>query len=149
VARFENGLKHHKVWRTKDGYLVGSNFPSDPELIKDETNFDTKDTGSSPNARHIRWEQLMAEYKGRIDVDLAQQFLADHYDTFQKKQEANERSLCGHVENSPRGIPEWGWGPYSPAGTMQGKAMDASMQANMSFVARYGHNCGGDFIAAT
>jgi hypothetical protein len=32
---------------------------------------------------------------------------------------------------------------------MQGKAMDASMQKNMSFVARYGHNCGIDFIAAT
>ena len=47
-----------------------------------------------------------------------------------------------------RGIPEWGWEPYHPGGTMQGKAMDASMQKNMSFVARYGHNCGGNFIAA-
>jgi hypothetical protein len=37
VARFELGLKHHKVWRTKDGYFEGSNFASDPELIKDET----------------------------------------------------------------------------------------------------------------
>ena len=37
VARFELGLKMHRVWRTKDGYFVGSNFPSDPELIRSET----------------------------------------------------------------------------------------------------------------
>lgn len=149
VARFELGLKHHRVWRTKDGYLVGSNFPSDPELIKDETMFDTKNMGSSPNARHVRWDQLMQENKGRIDVALAQKFLADHYDSYEKKEDPNERTLCGHVEDSPRGIPEWGWGKFHPGGTMQGKAMDASMQKNMSFVARYGHNCGTDFIAAT
>ncbi|HEX6879526.1 MAG TPA: C45 family peptidase [Terriglobales bacterium] len=148
VARFEEGLKHHRVWRSKDGYFVGSNFPSDPELIKDETTFDVNNMSSSPNARKTRWEQLMSENKGRIDVALAQKFLADHYDAFQKKEEANERTLCGHVETSPRGIPEWGWEPYHPGGTMQGKAMDASMQKNMSFVARYGHNCGADFIAA-
>src|SRR5271156_5847534 len=26
IARFELGLKHSKLWRTKDGYFVGSNF---------------------------------------------------------------------------------------------------------------------------
>jgi hypothetical protein len=148
VARFENGLKHYKVWRSKDGYFVGSNFPSDPEVTKDETTFDVHNEASSPNARKTRWEQLMAENKGRIDVALAQKFLADHFDAYQKKEEANERTLCGHVETSPRGIPEWGWEKFHPGGAVQGKAMDASMQKNMSFVARYGHSCGADFIAA-
>ena len=27
VARFEIGLKLHRVWRTKDGYYVGRQFP--------------------------------------------------------------------------------------------------------------------------
>ena len=36
VARFEQGLKHTRLWRTKDGYFEGSNFASDPEVIKDE-----------------------------------------------------------------------------------------------------------------
>jgi hypothetical protein len=148
VARFENGLKHYKVWRSKDGYFVGSNFPSDPDVTKDETTFDVHNEASSPNARKTRWEQLMAENKGRIDVALAQKFLADHFDAYQKKEEANERTLCGHVETSPRGIPEWGWEKFHPGGAVQGKAMDASMQKNMSFVARYGHSCGADFIAA-
>jgi hypothetical protein len=150
VARFEDGLKHHKVWRTKDGYLVGSNFPSDPDLIRDETSgFDVSNKASSPNARQTRWEQLMAKNKGQIDVAMAQTLLADHFDAYANRVDANERTLCGHVENSPRGIPEWGWGKFHPGGTVQGKAMDATMQGNMSFVARYGHSCGGDFIAAT
>lgn len=149
VARFEDGLKHHHVWRTKDGYLVGSNFPSDPELIRDEApDFKVDDMATSPNARKVRWEELMTKNKGKIDAAMAQQFLADHYDSYEKKIDPDERTLCGHVEDSPRGIPEWGWGKYHPGGTVQGKAMDASMQKNMSFVARRGHNCGGDFIAS-
>src|ERR1039458_3463065 len=44
VARFELGLKDHQVWRTKDGYFVGSNFPSDPKLTKEETKFDPRDS---------------------------------------------------------------------------------------------------------
>src|SRR5205085_5800669 len=119
VARFELGLKNHRVWRTKDGYFVGSNFPSDPKLTKEETTFDLNDKGSSPNARHVRWEQLMAQYKGQIDTALAEKFLSDHLDTFQNKEEANERTLCGHVETSPRGTPQWDWKPYHPGGAVQ------------------------------
>jgi hypothetical protein len=147
VARFEQGLKHTRVWRTKDGYFEGSNFASDPQVIKDETDFDTEKPGTSPNARRERWRQLLTQNKGKIDVALAQTFEGDHYDTFQKKEEANERSLCGHVETSPRGIPEWGWGPYHPGGTVQAKAADATMIMNMTLTARAGHACGTDFNA--
>lgn len=146
VARFELGLKNHRVWRTKDGYFVGSNFPSDPKLTKEETTFDVNDKGSSPNARHVRWEQLMAQYKGKIDTALAEQFLSDHFDTFQNKEEANERTLCGHVETSERGVPQWDWKPYHPGGAVQGKVTDSAMAKKMSFWARGGHPCGADFL---
>jgi hypothetical protein len=147
IAQFELGLKHHKLWRTKDGYFHGSNWARDPELIKDETTFDPNNKASSPNARKIRWEQLIEQNKGKIDVGMAQKFLEDHFDTFQNKEEANERTLCGHVETSPRGIPEWDWNPFYPGGAVQGKAADSTMAKNMSFVARRGHPCGADFIA--
>lgn len=147
IAQFELGLKHHRVWRTKDGYFAGSNWPRDPEVIKDETSFDPDDKSSSPNARKVRWEQLVAQNKGKIDVAMAEKFLADHFDTFQNKEEANERTLCGHVETSPRGIPEWDWKPYYPGGAVQGKAMDSTMAKDMSFSARRGHPCGTDFLA--
>ena len=149
VAQFELGLKHSRIWRTKDGYFVGSNFPRDPDLIKDEApEFDVNDRASSPNARHTRWEQLMQESKGKIDVQMAQQFLSDHLDVIDNKQQPSERTLCGHVDITQRGIPQWVWGAYYPGGAVQGKAADSTMAQNMSFVARAGHPCGEDFHAA-
>jgi len=155
IAYLELGLKNTPLSRTKDGYFVSSNFARDPKLIKEETSgFDPADASSSPNARHIRWEQLMKQAKGKIDVALAEQFLSDHDDSFVEasshvaKAQPNERSLCGHVDASSRGIKEWGWDPYNPGGAVQGKATDSKMAANMSFVARAGHPCGADFTAA-
>ncbi|HET9088602.1 MAG TPA: C45 family peptidase, partial [Acidobacteriaceae bacterium] len=146
VARLELGLKVHHLWRSKNGYYVGSNFPSDPTLIKEETNFNPNNPASSDNARHTRWEQLMAQYKGQIDVGLAQKFLADHFDAYSKKQQPSERTLCGHVDISPRGIPEWGYPSYDPAGAVNAKAADSTMASRMSMVARVGRPCGEDFL---
>jgi hypothetical protein len=153
-AYLELGLKNTPLWRTKDGYFVSSNFARDPKVIQEETSgFDPNDASSSPNARHARWEEIMKQAKGKIDVVMAQQFLSDHVDSFEKtasskEQQPNERALCGHVDNSPRGIKEWGWGAYNPGGAVQGKATDSTMAAKMSFVARAGHPCGADFTAA-
>lgn len=97
--------------------------------------------------RRARWEELLKENKGKIDVALAEKMLGDHADTAQKKEEANERTLCGHVDGSPRGVREWDWQPYYPAGAVQGKATDARMAKEMRFMARMGHPCGGDFLA--
>ena len=155
VAYLELGLKNTPLWRTKDGYFVSSNFARDPKLIHEETSgFDPNDASSSMNARHARWEELMQQAKGKIDVTMAEQFLSDHLDSFEKtasgteKDQPNERTLCGHVDASPRGIKEWDWLPYNPGGAVQGKATDSAMAAKMSFVARAGHPCGADFVAA-
>jgi hypothetical protein len=146
VASLELGLKHVNLWRTMDGYFVGSNFPVDPQLTKDETNFNISDTSLSANARHIRWEQLMGENKGKIDVEMAEKFLADHYDTFEKKEQPSERTLDGHIDLSPRGAAGW-VPPYGPAGAVQNKIADAAMAEKLSFVAHAGHACGLDFKA--
>lgn len=135
------------MWRTKDGYFHGSNWARDPKLIAEETTFDPKNASSSPNARKARWEQLIEGAKGKIDVAFAQSALSDHYDVIEKKEQAGERTLCGHAETTARGIPEWVWGPYYPGGAVQGKAMDSKMAAALSFSARAGHPCGADFHA--
>jgi hypothetical protein len=149
VAQFELGLKAHKVWRTRDGYFAGSNFARDPAVIKQDTTFDPYNPETSPNARRLRWEQLMKENKGKIDVSLAEQFLSDHYDAYQKKVDPDERTLCGHADTSARGISQWDWDPHYPGGAVQGKATDSAMAKAMSFVARRGHPCGEDFVAAS
>jgi hypothetical protein len=148
IASLELGLKHVTLERKTDGYFVGSNFPIDQKLIAEETDYPANDPTVSANARHKRWEQLMADNKGKIDVQLAQQFLADHLDSVTGKVEPSERTLCGHVESSPRGMGTW-QKPHGTAGAAQNKVTDATMAAKMSFTAAAGHACGADFKAAT
>jgi hypothetical protein len=148
IAQLELGLKAYKLWRTKDGVFAGSNWARDPKVLKQDTpQFDPGDLGSSPNARRVRWEQLLNENKGKIDVSLAQQMLADHADSFEKKTEADERTLCGHVDANARGVAVWAWGPSYPGGAVQGKAADSVMAKDMRLMARTGHPCGEDFLA--
>ena len=149
IAYLELGLKNTPVWRSKDGYFVSSNYARDPQLIKNETDgFDPNNLSSSPNARRVTWEKKMAESKGRIDIEMAEQFMADHDDSFTGKNEADERSLCGHVETVKRGVPEFDWGPYYPAGSVTGKVTDSGLAAKLSLIAHAGHPCGEDFLAA-
>jgi hypothetical protein len=147
IGNLELGLKHVTLDRTRDGYFDGSNFPANAELIRDETDFDQKNPRSSANARRKRWEALMAEYKGRIDSGAAKRFLADHFDTFDNKDSASERTLCGHNEVSPRGMGTW-QPPYGPAGAVQNKVADGKMAEQLALWAAMGHACGVPFIAA-
>jgi hypothetical protein len=146
VASLELGLKNVTLERTTDGYFVGANFPISPKLASEETTFDMKDPSLSPNARKVRWQQLMAENKGTIDVASAERFMADHYDTYLKKVEPSERTLCGHIDLSPRGMGTWQQ-PFGIAGTVQNKVSDATMAEHMSLAVSAGHACGIGFKA--
>jgi Phospholipase B len=145
IARFEDGLKHTKLWRTKDGYFSGANFASDPDVIRDETTYNPNDPASGPNARKIRWDQLLNGNKGNIDATLGEVFLADHFDTFTKKVGANRRTLCGHGDAADV-VP--GAKPFDPVGAVSGKVTDSQMAAALDFIARAGHPCGIKFDAA-
>jgi Phospholipase B len=146
IADLELGLKNVTLERTKDGYFVGSNFPVSRKLAREETDFDLKDMSLSANARHMRWKELMAQNKGKIDVAAAQRFLADHYDTFEKKTDPDERTLDGHIDLSPRGDQPWQL-PYAPAGAVQNKVTDAAMAGKMELTAAAGHACRMNFNA--
>jgi hypothetical protein len=148
IAQFELGLRKTKLYRTKDGYFVGSNFASDPQVIKEDTTFDPTNPASSPNARHIRWEQLIKQNKGTIDVTLAEAFISDHFDSFTKKTEPSRRTLCGHGDVDAEDDPNFGARAYDPMGAVQGKVTDSRMTKDMSFIARMGHPCGSNFDAA-
>jgi hypothetical protein len=149
IAYLELGLKNTPIWTSKDGYFVSSNFARDPALMKDETpEWDAKNPAASENARHIEWDKKMAAAKGQIDVEMAEQFLADHEDSYTDKTGADERTLCGHVDKAKAGIPEWDWGPYYPGGAVTGKVTDSDLAAHMSLIGHAGHPCGEDFHAA-
>ncbi len=147
IGRLELGLKHITFERSKDGYFVGANFPINTELIKEETDFPVNDPAVSSNARHTRWEQLMAQFKGKIDVAAGKAFLTDHYDVIDKRDNApSERTLCGHIDLSPRGLKPW-QDEYGPAGVAQSKIADAAMVKAMTLEAGMGHTCGIGFSA--
>jgi hypothetical protein len=146
IASLELGLKNVTLQRTTDGYYVGANFPVSEKLAREETDFPMKDPSNSSNARHGRWLQLMEKNRGAIDVILAQGFLSDHYDTFERKNDPDERTLCGHIDLSPRGAQPW-QPPYGPSGAVQAKVADATMAEMMSFQAAMGHPCGINFKA--
>jgi hypothetical protein len=147
IAQLELGLKEHTLKRTKDGAFVGSNFPEGEALIKNETRFDPSNKASSPNARRKRWAELMDKHKGKIDIELAKTLETDVFDAYTGKPGANERTLTGVVETSPRGVPEWDWPPYFPGGTVQSKVIDATMAGKMELWAAIGHHNAPDFIA--
>ena len=88
----------------------------------------------------------MRDNKGRIDLAAGQRFLGDHVDTFTGKNQASERTLCGHLELSKRGMGNW-QPPFAPAGTVQNKVADATMAERMSFTALAGHACGVSYKA--
>ena len=147
IADLELGLKNVTLQKTKDGFFVGSNFPVSPSLLREETKFDPNDGARSENARHKRWLQLMEENKGKIDIAAGERFLADHFDAYENKEDPSERTLCGHIEISPRGMPTW-QGPYAPVGAVQNKITDAASAEKMTMYAALGHACGRNFKAA-
>lgn len=148
IARLELGLKNHTLERTSDGCFTGANYPVNPKLLAEETSFDTTAADASPNMRKLRWNALLAEYRGKIDIEAAKRFLGDHYDSNRKTERAGRFSLCGHLDEDDAGKNEISWdGKYFHAGAVQGKATDGNLAAEMKLWAIMGHPCGKPFIA--
>ncbi|MGH9414029.1 MAG: C45 family autoproteolytic acyltransferase/hydrolase [Terriglobales bacterium] len=143
IADLELGLKVVTLQTSKNGFFVGSNFPVNPKLAKEETTFNLNDKASADNARHTRWLQLMKQYKGKITVADAQKFEGDHYDVILHKIHPDFRTLCGHGDALPAGK-----GFPANLGAVEGKATDAALAANLSFWAIQGRPCGEGFNAA-
>jgi hypothetical protein len=149
VAKLELGLKIYRVWRSRDTAIIGSNFASDPTLIAKETTFNPKDRTSSPNARRLRMDQLVAvDMKGKLDAVTGMQVEGDHRDALLNKEANNRCVICGHIDEDPKGCPEWDNPPFYPMGAVQGKVTTAALAKDMKFWAHMGHPCGQDFIGA-
>ncbi|MDH7502620.1 MAG: hypothetical protein QHJ82_07910 [Verrucomicrobiota bacterium] len=89
----------------------------------------------------------MARYSGRVDVELAKRFEADHYDPCLRNDRPGSRSLCGHFELDPSPAGGWPGAPFAPCGTLDGKVVDTTLARQMSLAARWGSACGRAFNA--
>ena len=147
IARLELGLKYDRLEKSRDGYFLGSNIAEDPKVLRLETEANENDIRLSSIARRVRWRQLMAQYMGKIDLNLAKRLEADHFDLFFQRQRADGRTLCGHYELDDQYWGTWPGGPFYPAGTFDGKVVDTQLAKRMSFAARWGAACGKAFDA--
>src|SRR5208337_2779121 len=148
IGYLELGLHNTPLKKKKDGYFVSSNFTWDPKVIHDDTpGFDPTNLESTMNARHLRAEMFMQEHYGKLDTALAEAYLSDHYDIYERKTDAGKRSLCGHEDTSPVGEKVWDDPPFEPGGAVTGKVTSSELVAKMSFIGRAGHPCGEDFLA--
>ena len=149
VAKLELGLKDHRVWRSKDTAIIGSNFPVDPKLIKDETTFDVNNKTSSPNARRLRMEKLVdVDYKGKLSDSTGKVIEGDTYDALDSKNALNRCVIDGHLEEDPIACKEWDEPAFFPMGAVQGKVTTTDMAQKMQLWAHMGHPGGADFLAA-
>ena len=145
ILRLELGLRFHNVERTKNGYFIGFNAPYDPRIRNLEcvnTGFD--DIRRHQGARRVRLDDLMDEWKGKINIDIAQKILSDHYDVYLHKENPCSRTVCSHYELDAREYmsdpsrPK----PFQPRGALDGNVCDTTMIKNMSFCLRWGNSCG-------
>lgn len=86
-----------------DGYFAGFNAPLDPRIQNFEcSNSGFADIRRHQGARQVRIPQLMEEYKGKIDNEIAQKIMADHFDVYLNRENPCSRTICAHYELDDR-----------------------------------------------
>ena len=150
IMRIELGLNYVKVEKKKNGYFIGFNAPIDARI----RNLECSNTGYSDIRRHqgarrVRLTQFMEEYKGKLDIEIGERILGDHYDVYLNKINPCSRTCCSHYDLDDRAFmsdpsrPK----PYQPRGALDGIVTDSNLARKMGLVARWGSSCGMPFIA--
>ena len=151
IMRIELGLKYNNIERTKNGFFIGFNAPYDPKIRNLECeNSGMYDIRRHQGARLVRLNDLMDKHKGKLNIDIAKEIIADHYDVYLLKEDNPcSRTVCSHYELDAREYmcqadrPK----PFSLHGACDGCVMDTKMAKKMSFSGRFGNSCGTPFKA--
>ncbi len=149
IMRIELGLEFVNVERKKNGYFIGFNAPYDPRIRNLEcVNSGFDDIRRHQGARKVRLEELMEKNKGRINILLAKEIIADHYDVYLNKVNLCSRTVCSHYELDDRAFMSQSDRPlpYQPRGAVDGCVVDADSCRKMKFYGRWGSSCGTAFV---
>jgi hypothetical protein len=146
ILRIELGLKYNNIERTKNGYFIGFNAPYDPQIRNLEcNNSGMYDIRRHQGARQVRLEELMDKHKGKLNIEIAKEIIADHYDVYLLKEDNPcSRTVCSHYDLDAReymsqeGRPK----PFAAHGAVDGFVMDSELAKKMAFVGRFGNSCG-------
>ena len=90
----------------------------------------------------------MDKNKGKINIDIAKNIIADHYDVYLNKDNKCSRTICSHYELDAREYMSQADRPlpYAPRGAVDGCVVDTKLCKTMSFYGRWGSSCGTPFI---
>jgi len=145
IMRIELGLKYHNTETTMNGCFIGFNATYDPRIRNIEcTNSGFDDIRRHQGARRVILADLMEKYKGKIDINVAQEIIANHYDVYLNKENPCSRTVCSHYELDAREYmsdstrPK----PFQPRGAVDGCVADTELVKKMRFRARWGSSCG-------
>jgi len=152
ILRIELGLNYHNIERTTNGFFIGFNATYDEKIRNLECNdsgfFDVR---RHQGARKVRLGDLMDEYKGKINIEIAKRIISDHYDVYLEKDDNPcSRTICSHYDLDPREFmsdpsrPK----PFAPHGAVDGLITDSTLAKKMMVEARWGNSCGIPFKAA-
>ncbi len=131
-----------------DGYFIGFNACYDARIRNLEcTNDGFFDIRRHSGARRVRLEELMVQYKGKINTETAKLIIADHYDVYTKTELKCSRTVCAHYELDERKYmsQESRPKPFQPRGALDAKIGSSSLCKQMKFLARWGSACGTPF----
>lgn len=148
IMRIELGLEFVNVERKKNGYFIGFNAPYDASIRNIEcvnTGFD--DIRRHQGARKVRLEQLIEQYKGKLNIEIGKRILADHYDVYLNKTNPCSRTCCSHYDLDDRAYMSQSDRPlpYQPRGCVDGCVADTESCKKLTFYARWGSSCGMPF----
>ncbi|MDQ7825887.1 MAG: C45 family peptidase [Candidatus Eremiobacteraeota bacterium] len=154
IGKLELGLVNSSFYRSRQGYYDGENYVDDSKMIRDECSPTCWDTSQNwpmalantncVTARRLRWNALMTQYKGTVDVELGKQFEADQYE--QALGRINPGGLVLMARMEITNVPEMpGFEAPRPFGANDAKVVDATLAKSMSFWARIGHPDGSTF----
>ena len=145
IMRVELGLKYVNVEKKKDGCFIGFNSADDPRLRNLEcANTGHYDMRRHQGARHVRLTELMEQHKGKIDLKIAEEIMADHHDVYLDRINPCSRTVCSHYELDDRAFmsdpsrPK----PFQPRGSLDSKVCDTTLCKKMGFMGRWGTACG-------
>ena len=145
IMRIELGVLFVNVERTKNGYFIGFNATYDSRIRNLEcVNSGFDDIRRHQGARKVRLEQLMEKNKGKIDINIAKEIIADHYDVYLNKINPCSRTCCSHYDLDDRAFMSQSDRPlpYQPRGALDGAVCDSHLAKHMSFIMRWGSSCG-------
>lgn len=148
IMRIELGLSFVNVEKKTNGYFIGFNAPYDPRIRNLEcVNSGFDDIRRHQGARKVRLDQLMELNKGKLNIEIAKEIIADHYDVYLNKTNLCSRTVCSHYELDDRAFMSQADRPlpYQPRGAVDGCVVDSDSCKKMGFYGRWGSSCGTPF----